>query len=158
MDVAENDGELGVEQPFLWSFDDADPQQRAVDETIATEQRDPGDHANYDRGPERYRAEEQEHCLRGSAAQLERKEIGDEETEYRRNRPHDDAEFHGDQVGTVSNPLRKDLPVIVQGEARDQDLIGLVAEKADHNDQCDRRGEKQQEHHRERQCLQVGNE
>src|SRR5271169_10185 len=103
MDIADNDGELGVEQPFLGPIYDTHSQQPAVDEAIAPEKRDPGDHANHDRSPERYRADEEEHCLRDSTPQLKGKKVSDEEADYSRNRPHDGAEFYSDQVGAVGD-------------------------------------------------------
>src|SRR6516165_233007 len=121
MDIADNDGELGVEQPFLGPIYDAHSQQPAVDEAIAPEKRDPGDHANHDRGPERYRADEEKHCLRDSTPQLKGEKVSDEEAEYSRNHPHDGAEFHGGQIGAVGKRFRKDVPEIVKSEGGDQD-------------------------------------
>src|SRR6516225_10509140 len=132
MNVADNDGELGVEQPFLRPIYDAHSQQPAVDEAIASEQGDPGNHANHDRGPEGYRADEEEHCLGNSTSQLKGEKVSDEEAEYSRNRPDNGAEFHGGQIGAVGDRFRKDLPEIVESEGGDQNPIGFVAEEADH--------------------------
>ena len=55
------------------------------------------------------------------------------------------------QISAVGDGFRKDLPVVLEGKVGDQDLITLITKKADHNDQYDRRGEKDEEHSCKRQ-------
>ena len=52
---------------------------------------------------------------------------------------------------SAGDGFRKDLPVVLEGKVGDQDLITLITKKADHNDQYDRRGKKDEEHSCKRQ-------
>ena len=80
-------GEFGEQQPFERLMDQADALKRPVDQAVAAEQRNPRDHADHVRGPERNGAEQRQHDLPGLGADVEGEEISDGEADQTASAP-----------------------------------------------------------------------
>ena len=83
---AENHGKIGIEQPFLGLIDDTRTDEGVVDQTVSSQKRDPGDHADHVRGPKGDGAEEEQRDLPGQRLDVKGQEIGDGETQHERDR------------------------------------------------------------------------
>ena len=70
-------------------------QQRRIDQAFLAQQRNPGDHADDVRGPERHGAEQEQSERQQRIANVEDQEIGDEEADQQREEPGEDREFQG---------------------------------------------------------------
>ena len=68
-------------------------QQDRVDQSFLAEQRDPRDHADDVRGPERDRAEQEQADREQLVADVEDQEVGDQEADQQREEPGQDREF-----------------------------------------------------------------
>ena len=136
--------ETGIEQPFDRLTDQSEPEQRLVDQPVAAEQRNPGDHPDHVGGPERNDAHQRQHQLHGERADMEGEKIGDGETEHQRHRPDDQAEFQGRkisaegraQLGQAADALVEHRQIVLRRKGRN-DRVFVVAPEAD--DQRDQR-------------------
>ena len=161
VDEGEDHREVGVDQPFDRLADEADPDQRLVDEPVAAEQRNPRDHADDVRGPERDGADEEQRDLHRRRADMEGEEIGDEEADHEGDQPHREAELQrreigleGDaELGKLVEAALEDLDVAARREGRD-DLVFVVVPEAHHHGEAERDQEEHHEHRGERRDLQ----
>ena len=131
-----------------------------VDEPVAAEQRNPRDHADDVRGPERNRADEEQHHLHGHGADVKGEEIGDGEADDERRQPDDEAEFRRRQIGLqdraeirqLGEAALEGLGVAARREGR-QHLVIVVVPETDDDDEDERDDEEEQEHQAERHRL-----
>ena len=93
MHEGQHHGKVGEQQPFDRTIHQADRDQGVVDQAVTPQQRDPGNHADDIRGPERNRAQDEEHRLHGAGAYMERQKIGHRKTDRQSDQPYQQAEF-----------------------------------------------------------------
>ena len=138
-------------------MDQAELGQRLVDDAVLAQDRQPGDHANDVRGPERHRAEQKQSDLPEHAADVEDQEIGYVEADHQRQGPDDGGELERLGVLLQRDAGGEDVAIVVHDERLD-DLRILVVEEADGDHHQHRQHEEEQQDQRRRADLQPGGE
>ena len=162
--VGQQHREVGIQQPVLRLVDEVHGLQRLVDEAVAAQQRDPGDHADHVGGPEWHRADHEQQCLHRSRSHVKRQEIRQRKTQHQRERPGAERKAQRRQIRrrrhaqvTVFIEMAAAFPqlgVVAQGEGWQQRVLVKIPE-ADHRDQPQRDEKEHDEHRRKRQRLQA---
>ena len=151
MHIGDDDGETRIEQERQRLVDEAELQQRAVDQPFLAEQRNPGNHADDVRGPERHCAQQEEADGEQLVAHVEDEEIGDEETQHQREDPDQRREPDRLEIKFEREAGGGDVDVIVEREGRDQaaETVGLEHAGDPHDEH--RRDEERDQHQHQRQ-------
>src|SRR5260370_1259763 len=75
MDIGNDHREIRKQHEFQWFTNDAAAHQELIEDAVSSEKRDPRDHADDVRGPERHRAQQEKTDLPKQAANVENQEI-----------------------------------------------------------------------------------
>ena len=157
--------EIGIEQPLQRRVGHAHRHQSLVHQPVAPQKRDPGNHPDHDRGPERHGAEQEEDHLDLQRANMKGEEIGDGEARDERRGPDDQAEFQCREIcaecraklGQIAQAATEDIVVILQGDGRFDRVLRVLPE-ADRDGRRQWEHEEYQEDQRHRRRLQIGHQ
>ena len=150
VDVAHHHREVGEEQPLHRVVDDADAHQRLVDQPLLPEQRDPRDHADDVRGPERHRAEQKETDRDQQRADVEHQEVGDGEADQQRDGPDDRGELQRAQIEPERVHGGEQVDIALRRERRPHTEDHVVLEEADRQQHAERYDEEDRQRNAER--------
>jgi hypothetical protein len=150
---------LREQQPLNRHVDQSCSNQALVDQAIAAQQRNPGDHADDIAGPKRDRTQHKQQGLNAAGPHIKRQKIRHGETNHQSDQPDQKTELECGQVGLerhthvrgVAAPV-KDGQVVFGGEVWQQ-LILIEVPETDHADQSQGHQKKHHKHQRERQGL-----
>src|ERR1700716_1315605 len=157
MDVGHNHGEVREKQEIHGPGHDAETHERLVEDAVASEKGNPGDHPDDVGGPERYRAQEEKTDLPKQSANMEHQEIGDVEADEQRYRPDDQRKLERAQIEPQRHARREDLEVVVEDEGWIQPPLAIV-EEADGDDHQHRQAEEEHENKGDWRDLNPGRE
>ena len=135
--------------------DDADVDQRRVEQAVPAEERDPRDHADDVGGQERHGADQEQHHLHRRAADVEGEEIGDREADHGGQRPHDRGVAERVEVGPPGDVRTQRLLVVGEHEVGN-DPGEIVVPEAHHHDRQDRDQQEHEQDQRQRCRLEIG--
>ncbi len=154
VDIGDDDGEPGIEQHFQGLPDHAGAEQGRVDQTFLAEQRDPGNHPDDVRGPERDRAEQEQADCEQLVLDVEDQEIGDQEADDQREQPGQHREFQRRRIELKRLRRGEDFRVIRKRERRQQPAksVGLKDARDQHDQR--RQQEKRHQHQHQRRHVQ----
>ena len=127
--------------------------QRHIDQALFAQQRNPRNHANDVRGPERHGAEQEQADREQRVADVKDKEIRYPEPDDHGEQPGQHRELDGLGVQVECQRPRKDIDVVLQRRICDQAAKAIALEKASRKHHQDRRHEERQQHQQQRRYV-----
>src|SRR5882724_13444453 len=151
VNIGDHDRETREQQNIERLVDDAGSGERAIDEALLAEQRDPGDHSDDVGGPERHGAQQEQPQRQQLVADVEDQEVGDPEPDQQGEEPGEYRKFQGRPVQLQRELGGEDAFVIVESKARNDTTEAIALNKTCGDDADDRHDKERNKDENQRQ-------
>src|SRR6266446_4866723 len=120
MDVGNDDRESGIEQHLERLLDEMDVEQRRVDQPFLSQQRNPGNHPDDVRGPERDRADQKQADREQLVLNMKDQKISHQKSDDQREQPSQERKFERRHIEMEGLRGSENVDVVRKRKCRQQ--------------------------------------